>query len=160
MAAEPLEIAIPNIEYFDVVHVAHTGVQMLMPVEIGPPGKRFRFPIEPLVSVRGRKIITRRTIAKRKSVGSVKEVWSVDDYEITIAGQLYNPDFDGFPTELVSTLNGIFLSTKMLDISCALTDALGIFNVCIESMDLPATPGIQRQDFVIRCFSDNDFDLL
>jgi hypothetical protein len=158
--AEPLEIAIPNIEYADKAFVKHTGVQMQAPVEIGPPGRIFQFPIEPLVSVRGRKIITRRTIAKRKSIGSVKEVWSIDDWDIVIAGHLYDPDFEGFPTELVSTLHGIYTSDKMLSISCPLLDAIGVYNMCIEYLELPATPGIQRQDFLIRGFSDQDFDLL
>jgi hypothetical protein len=158
--AEPLEIAIPNIEYLDKKFVAETGIQMQMPVELGPVGNRFLFPYEPLVSVRGRKIITRRAIAKRKAIGSVKELWSVDDWEISIEGDLYNPEFEGFPTELVSTLNGIYMSTKMLSISCALTDAIGVYNMCMEYLELPHTPGIQRQRFYIRGYSDNDFDLL
>lgn len=159
--AQPVEIALPNIEYVDKAYVAHTGVQMLMPVEIGPVGgERFLFPLEPLVSVRGRKIITRRMIAKRRGIGSVKELWAIDDWEVTISGHLYDPEFEGFPTELVSTLKGIYMSDKMLDVSCALLGAVGIFNMCIEYLELPGTPGIQRQDFLIRGYSDQDFDLL
>ena len=49
----------------------------------------FQLPYEPLISVSGKNNIIKRDIAKAPNfVGTVKEYWSQDDYEISITGTL------------------------------------------------------------------------
>ena len=46
----------------------------------------FKFPLDPIISLASKNIITRRYVNKTKTRGSIKERWSQDDWEITISG--------------------------------------------------------------------------
>lgn len=141
--------------------IKETGVIMQMPVSIGLKGNLWTLPREPLVAVRGRNIITRRNIAKKRGVGSVKEMWSTDDYEVILTGTLIDADSpDELPTKMISRLNALYQSKKSIIIDCSLLDAIGISMIAIESIEFPPTKGIARQDYIIRAFSDEEHELL
>lgn len=145
----------------DKATVAKTGVIMKMPVRIGYRGNMWLLPTEPLVAVRGRNIITRRIIAKKRGVGSVKEQWATDDYEVILTGTLEDFNItDELPSEMISRLNALYLGKKPVIIDCSLCDALGISLLAIEEIEFPPTKGIHRQDYVIRAFSDEDIELI
>lgn len=136
---------------------------MQMPVYIGlTPRELWLLPYEPLVSVRGRAVITRRTVAKLRDqrFGSVKELWTKDDYEITLRGRLHNHENpDQLPADMISRLDGLCSARKPLLIQCELLEVLGCTQVAIESWEFPETPGIGNVNYVIRGFSDNHFNL-
>lgn len=150
--------------------VAQTGVQMQMPFWIGEtPQKLWLLPLEPLVAVRGRNVITRRTIAKRKKkdsktkegFGSIKELWATDDYEVIITGLLRdhtNPNV--LPSEMITRLDGLATLGKPLYVRCALLEALGIGQIAVDGWEFEPTPGIEDQFFSLRGFSDQNFNLL
>lgn len=148
----------------DKATVAHTGVQMQMPTWIGDNERNlWLLPYEPLVAVRGRNVVTKRAIAKQQdnSYGTVKEVWTQDDYQVLITGKLF--DFarpKEYPGEMVSKMSGFFTMKKPLYIRNELLDLLGISRLVVEDWEFPPTPNIVYQDFAIRAVSDQNFNLL
>src|SRR5690606_21160889 len=58
-------------------------------------GENFLLPYEPMIDIKGKNNIIRRNVAKWRAdisnldtIGSIKERWNQDDYEITITGVL------------------------------------------------------------------------
>jgi hypothetical protein len=154
----------------DKATVAATGVQMQMPFRIGvTETSLWLLPLEPFVSARMSNVITRRTIAKMKqgtngsqsAFGSVKELWTKDDYEIIITGMLNDhTQPDQLPSEVISKLNGLISLGRPLIVECALLTALGVSQIVVQGCEFPATPGIGDQFFTIKAYSDNNFNLL
>jgi len=148
----------------DKATVAESGVMMQMPMWLGETERDlWLLPFEPQVAVRGRNVITRRTIAKQKErgFGSVKELWTKDDYEITISGLLRDYTKPGvLPSEMITKLDGLCSLKKPLIAQCALLEALGASQVVIESWEFPPTEGIENQMFTIKAYSDQNFQLL
>ncbi len=147
--------------------VAQTGVQMQMPFWIGANDRElWLLPIEPLVAVRGRNVITRRTIAKKKNkakegFGSIKELWAIDDYEVVITGMLNDHTRPGeLPSEMITKLDGLATLGKPLVVRCALLNALGVGMIAVDGWEFEPTPGINDQFYTLRGFSDQNFNLL
>lgn len=159
----PLFLPTPGIAV-DKATVADTGVQMQMPMRIGETEKSlWLLPLEPLVAVRGRNVITRRLVSKynQQTFGSVKELWTKDDYEIIITGMLYeHTKPDELPAEMITRFNALCSLRKPLIVRCALLEAVGVNQIVIQDWELPPTPGIEFQAFTIRAFSDQNFNLL
>jgi len=163
----PLIIPTP-IPAIDVATVAETGVQMRMPMRLGQtPQGLWLLPYEPLVAVRGRNVITRRTIAKynkernaKRGFGSVKELWTKDDFEVVITGMLHDHARpDELPTAQITRLNDLCSLARPLAVTCSLFEALGIAEMVVDSWEFPATPGIGYQAYSIKAYSDQTFDL-
>jgi len=152
--------------------VTLNGVDMKMPFRIGFTERSlWLLPIEPIVSVSGRKIITRRKVSKqsnpegagsgKKLKGSIKECWSTDDYTIQIKGTLCDANTpDELPAHMISKLNDMCRQNRSLIVDCKLLDSLGIHNMLVQDIEFPPTKGISRQDYIIRGISDADFELL
>ena len=161
MAGQPL--VIPIGKAISRAAVAETGVQMQMPMWLGEtPQRLWLLPYEPLVAVRGKNVITRRTIAKLKdkSFGSVKELWTKDDYEIIISGMLHDHSKpDELPRELITKLDALCSLRKPLFAQCALLDVIGASQIVIESWEFPPTQGIGYQAYSIKAYSDQNFNL-
>lgn len=143
--------------------VAETGVQMAMPMWLGETSRSlWLLPYEPMVAVRGRNVITRRTIAKLKdkSFGSVKELWTKDDYEIIISGMLHDHTRpDELPNQLITRLDGLCSLRRPLFAHCALLEVIGASQIVIESWEFPPTKGIGYQAYSIKAYSDQNFNL-
>lgn len=159
-----LSIPISGGGTIDKATVAHTGVQMQMPTWIGENERSlWLLPYEPLIAVRGHNIITKRSIAKTKdsSYGSVKEVWTQDDFQILITGVLFDHNRPNeYPREMVSRLSGLMALKKPLYIQNALLDLLGVSTIVVEDWEFPPTANIAYQDFAVRAVSDQNFNLL
>ncbi len=144
-----------------VGRVQRTGVVMECPVQLGlkrDGSDLWTLPLEPVVSVKGGKTLIRRNIAKGQGLGTVKEQWSQDDYEISIDGLLQG---DGvFPEQDMSRLDALLKAGQSLMIRSLLTDIVGVGLICISSWDYPATPGLENQAYRISGYSDQDFDLI
>ncbi len=148
----------------DRATVAETGVVMQMPCRIGDTERTlWLLPYEPKIAVRGKNVITRRMIAKRKEggYGTVKELWTKDDWEVIIYGTLFDHNRPNeLPTEYISKLSSLCSLGKPLIIDNALLAALGIGQIAIADYRFPETPGIGYQNFEIVAYSDSNFNLL
>jgi hypothetical protein len=118
----------------------------------------FTFPIDPLISMGFRNIITRRTVAKGNKRGTIKERWTEDDVEISIVGIFINESGD-YPEE-VDKLRVFFERHSAIDVECSLINNRGIESIAIEALELPFTKGINNQAFAIKAYSDDVFNLL
>ncbi|MBP5583286.1 MAG: hypothetical protein J6X43_04960 [Bacteroidales bacterium] len=128
-------------------------VTFVLPVK----GTAYTFPIEPLVSVSGKNNIVRRYVAKSHRHGSIKELWSHDDYTITIGGVL---TVDSQFCELKDMIE-CCMAEESIKMICPYTqEAFGITHIAIESYDFPFTKGTENYQFTIKGYSDEAYSLL
>jgi hypothetical protein len=142
--------------------VKTTGIKMVAPVRIGlkrDGSDIWTLPIEPLVSIEASKTIVRRSIAKARGVGTVKEQWNQDDYSISIEGTLIGTD-GKFPETDFNKLQNLLKAGQSLVIQSLLFDLLGIGQLCIEKWNYPHTPGLENQNYTFSGYSDQDFELV
>lgn len=139
------------------------GLPMIMPVrlKLSSWSDWWTVPIEPLVSVSGANVISKRTVAKAKHRGSIKERWSQDDYAVTLEGDLINPDNDiEYPEADVAQLRQVCEAKEAVEIDCDLLKYFDIYKIVIETYDFPFTPGDNQQRFSIKTVSDDLTDAL
>lgn len=92
--------------------------------------------------------------------GTVKELISVDDYEINIAGVALDVDF---PDQQIAKLNELYNINESITLKCALTD---IFleeedKVVIKSIDFQEMRGVETaQVFKMNLVTDRSFELI
>lgn len=111
-----------------------------------------------VISVIGKKTIIETPMVGRK--GTVKELISLDDYEINIAGVCLDSDW---PEEQIQQLRDLFNINESIPLECALTD---IFLeeedlVVIKNIDFPAMKGFETvQVFTMNLVTDRSFELI
>lgn len=119
----------------------------------------YQFPIEPLVSVRGRNVIAENLIAKNKEAGIVAEFWQTDSYEVEIRGRLINEDaFSQAGDDIQAIVNKCTLHKK-LEVNSPFLTFFGIQYIVVKDWDFPFSPGENNQDFTIKGISIKPFDL-
>lgn len=121
-------------------------------------------PYDPVVSVSGKNTVVRRNVLKNFSDrgarrGTVKELWSLDDYEINIAGVLMGND-GALPESDLLKLRKYCEGRKPVEVECALFRVFNITRVAIESYELPFTKGNENQAYSLKCYSDDRLELL
>lgn len=162
--AEPTIIEIPQIALPEEEGYApETGLSMQCPVRLGlkrDGSDLWTLPVEPLVAARGRKNIILSNVLKKKRQGTVKELWNIDDYEISIFGSLYSNQTGVYPSEQVARLKKILEAEDVISIQSQLTDALGIRYVVFLDWEFPEGRGAEWQDYRIRAVSDVDHELI
>ena len=122
--------------------------------------REYKFALDPVVSVNGRSVIVRRYVAKGSVTGSVKESWSRDDYEVTIAGVLIECDGEDLNNRL-DELREILESGEVLEVYNAwLNTGLKINNLVVDTFSFPHTKGLQNQTYTIKCYSDSSINVL
>jgi len=119
----------------------------------------FDFPVDPIISLTSKNVITRRYVNKSGMRGTIKEHWSQDDWDITISGVIIEPDTDSMKSILLE-LRKYCEAPKSVDVKCMVLSATDITKISIESLDLPFTKGVENQTFVIKAYSDNEYTLL
>ena len=123
----------------------------------------FTLPLDPVISVAGKNIIVRRNVAKTDEYtvhrGSVKELWSQDDYEINIAGVFIGKTGE-LPERELRVLKNICEARLAMNIKSKLLGLFGIFKIVIEEFSFPFTKGMENQMYTIKAYSDDNFDLL
>lgn len=120
----------------------------------------FTFPLEPLVSISSKNIITRRTVAKAKDSGTIKERWSQDDYTISIIGVMTSIDESQYPTDDIKKMINLFNERQSIEVAQDILLLFGIKYLAIESASFPHTKGLNNQNFEIKAYSDNNAELL
>lgn len=141
--------------FLDVVRVV-----MPMRVKRTDDTEWFSLPFEPLVSISGRNTIVRRTVAKSKAPGTIKECWSQDDYEVTIQGIIAGADEQSYPESDVQRLKEFFDEKQSVEVEQDVLLAFGIKYLAIESVSFPHTPGINYQTYEIKAYGDAPAALL
>jgi hypothetical protein len=120
----------------------------------------FTLPYEPMISITGKNKIVKRSIAKAPNfIGTIKEHWSQDDYDITIAGALYGENESGgysqaFPKSDFEALKNYCISPTGLEIECEILQLLGIKFIVVEDFNFPFSKGENVQAYDIKAVSD------
>lgn len=139
------------------------GRPMVMPLEmkLENDAEFWLVPVEPLVSVSGGNVIAKRTVAKGKGRGTIKERWTQDDYRISINGVILNADDESvYPEEAVAKLKSFCESKEVIQVKCDLLKYFDITRMVIESFDFPFTKGENAQVYTINGVSDDITELL
>lgn len=133
------------------------GRWYFMPVVLVYKGKEYEMP-NSLISIRGKKNIVSTPMVGRK--GTVKELISMDDYEISIQGVALDTDW---PDDQLAAIKEIYSVNESVQLKCALTD---IFMddedmVVIKSIDIPEMRGIEHaQTYSLDLETDRSFELI
>lgn len=137
------------------------GVPMQCPLwlRLNDSDEWWRMPYEPIITVNGKNVISKKQVAKGKVRGTIKERWSQDDYQISINGVLINPTGTGYPDEDVKQLRR-FCEAAKVKVLCPLFETFSITQIVIESYDFPFTKGSNNQAFNISAVSDDIYQLL
>lgn len=133
------------------------GRWYFMPVVLVYKGKEYEMP-NSLISIRGKKNIVSTPMVGRK--GTVKELISMDDYEISIQGVALDTDW---PDDQLAAIKEIYSVNESVQLKCALTD---IFMdeedmVVIKSIDIPEMRGVEHaQTYSLDLETDRSFELI
>ena len=148
-------------EQADVVRYNSLGVPMVLPLSLRLPqaGETdWLLPYEPMITISGKHIITKRQVAKSKSRGSIKERWTLDDYSVKIEGILMSKT-DSYPEDDVRRLRKFCEAGEVIATS-PLLELFGISRLVIESWEIPHTSGVRNQNYSLSCLSDDTYKLL
>jgi hypothetical protein len=157
------DVVIPYGSGVEMQHEANAlGFPMIVPLRLGlAENALWTIPVEPMVSVSGGNVISKRTVAKGKGRGTIKERWSQDDYQINISGILMNyDDLNTYPANDVARLREICEAKQAIFIDCPALAHFNITRIVIESYDFPFTKGNNVQAYGIRAISDDITELL
>jgi Domain of unknown function (DUF6046) len=135
----------------------YLGQPIFMPVQLG----EIVLPNEPTMSIGFSKTVVKTTMVGSNLEGTIKELISNNDYEITIRGIIINPfQKKVYPEDEVSTIHQLVRRGESLKILSGLTALLGIEKVVIEDLQFPPMVGIQHaQAYEIKMYSDRDWVL-
>lgn len=153
--------AMTDEELEDVVRTNARGIPMVLPLrfQLEESGSQeWLFPLEPMISLNGQNILTRRHVSKGTIKGSIKERWTQDDYTVRIEGLLMGED-GKYPEEDVSRLRA-FCEAGHVKALNPLLEIFGISQLAIESWDIPFTSGTANQNYSIQAYSDDIYKLL
>lgn len=124
-------------------------------------------PWEPLINISTNVRLAERYIAKagKNQIGSIKERWSLDDFEITITGAFYGSQMRGTPAETyprreMERLRDYLLTPEAIEVKCEALQILNINKISILGMNFPFTKGESVQAYEIRAKSDFPWDLI
>lgn len=148
-------------ELEEAVRTNALGIPMQLPMHLKleeAGAEEWLMPMEPMVSLTGQNIITRRHVNKGRVRGSIKERWSQDDYSITVEGVLMGMD-GKYPEEDVAKLRS-FCEAAHVEVLNPLLEIFGISHMVIESWDIPFTSGEANQNYTLKAQSDDIYKLL
>ena len=132
------------------------GRMYFMPVTFIYNEKEYEVP-NAVIGFTGKKNIVETSLVGRK--GTVKELISIDDYEISIAGAVVGEDW---PEEGLRELMELYETNAALELKCALTDLFmtGDDRVVIKKIDAAQMRGNETLQLIdISCATDRAFEL-
>lgn len=148
-------------EQVDLLRHNALGLPMVFPLSLRLPeaGERdWLLPYEPMITISGKQVITKRQVAKGKTRGSIKERWTLDDYAVRIEGILIG-EGDKYPADDVRRLRK-YCEAGELIASSPLLELFGITRIVVESWEIPHTSGERNQNYSLSCVSDDTYKLL
>lgn len=127
----------------------------------------YLLPWEPLINISVSNTIAFRKVAKagKNLIGTIKERWSTDDYQITITGAFYGPKQMGSPAETyprqeMEKLRDYLLTPEAIEVKCEPLQILNINRIVITDVSFPFTKGENVQAYEIRAVSDFPYQLI
>lgn len=135
------------------------GNYYFMPVTFIHQGKEYEIPCA-LISFTDRKNIIETPLVGRQ--GSVKELISLEDYQISITGVVFGEN-QVWPEEQLDAINELYNINEAIELKCALTDVFLSENdkVVIQELNLPPTGQTEHVQVVeIKCVTDRAFELI
>ena len=148
-------------ELEDIVQTNALGIPMVMPLSLRldvEGAEEWLLPEEPMISITGQNIITRRHVSKGRLRGSIKERWTQDDYTVKVEGLLLGRD-GRYPKNDVERLRR-YCEAGKVKVLCPLLEIFGITQIAIESWNIPFTSGTTNQNYEITAYSDDIYKLL
>jgi hypothetical protein len=139
--------------------VAGSSTIIRCPLKMAYDGDEHQYPLEPLVSVQGKNIVTRTPILKNRDSGTVKELWSADDYQIEIKGIILGSDPERLPSEEINQIRKFCEVKGAVEVNSPYLTLFGIQFMTIEDYDFMHTPGYNNQAYIIKGYSDKPFEL-
>ena len=120
----------------------------------------WQLPIDPVITVSGKNTVIKRSVlkvanAKLAQRGTVKELWTQDDYEVSISGLLMSRDEWLMPEADIRRLRQFCEAREPVYVLSGLLTLYGIDRIVIEDYQFPHTHGMQNQMFNIKACSDN-----
>ncbi|MDX9703934.1 MAG: DUF6046 domain-containing protein [Candidatus Auribacterota bacterium] len=132
------------------------GVYYFMPVSFEHEGKSWDFD-DAVVSVSAKKTIIETPLVGRK--GTVKELISIDDYEIKLVAVISGDDY---PEQEIQEIVRLFEINESLVMKCAVTNYFlkDEDRVVIKNMEIPPVEGVEdMQVITMTLVSDQNFEL-
>lgn len=135
------------------------GNYYFMPVTFIAAGKEYDIDCA-LVSITGKKNIVETPLVGRK--GSVKELISLEDYQISITGAVIGYD-NLWPEQKLDEINELYAINEAVELRCALT---AVFlaagdKVVITSLSIPAMPQVEHVQVIeLQCVTDQALELI
>lgn len=127
----------------------------------------YLLPWEPLINISVSNTIAMRKVAKagKNLIGTIKERWSTDDYQITITGAFYGFKQMGSPAETyprqeMEKLRDYLLTPEAIEVKCEPLQILNINRIVITDISFPFTKGENVQAYEIRAVSDFPYQLI
>lgn len=124
------------------------------------PDEGFTLPLDPIIDIQNRNILKRRYVAKKKRGGTIKEFFTTDDATITISGTVVAADEEEMQEDVRSLFNIVKAGKTGLNVLCPALDLFNISRIAIETYDFPFTRGEENQEFTIKGYSDEVYELL
>jgi hypothetical protein len=139
-------------------HRGLLGAYYYMPVRLGG----VQLPNEPTVSASMSKTVVETPLTGNSRRGTVKELISCNDYEITIQGVCIDQEHvNAYPEEQVKEIVALFERNEALLVESLFTGYLGITRLVLKTLDFAEMRGIQHsQAYKITAVSDEDFMLI
>ena len=120
----------------------------------------WQLPIEPVITINGKNTIVKRNVLKVGGTagerrGTVKELWSQDDYEVNISGLFISKTTGELPETDIRRLRAYCEAREPLQVQSPLFTLFNIERIVIEDYEFPFTRGMENQMFTIKAYSDN-----
>lgn len=130
------------------------------PVTLKGEGLDVNLDADPLIAVSRTNNVVCRSVAKPQKQGTVKESWSVGDWEITIVGVIIAETKEEL-WQSVLQLRWVSEMRESLEITCPpLNEQYDITRIAVKQLQLPFTEGELNQQFTITALSDTSHELL
>lgn len=130
------------------------GQPFMMPLKI----ENFTFPVEPLISISGKKDVV---VTKRTGLMPVVEEVSMDSYQVSIKGVFINEDNDDYPYRNVRMLSAFLERKGSLKVTNKLLDLFSIYYLVITDFKCDGVEGHQSmQWYTIEAIADFPADLV
>ena len=124
----------------------------LVPLKIG----RYKFPMECLVDVQGKKRVIKTVVPGLD--GTIKEFSGFDDYSISVHVILQARNYDLVLEELEKVIEQ-WESIESIPIVCPKTEAYGISMIVFESFSHPETEGLEGTErLTLNFVSDREYE--
>lgn len=135
------------------------GHTYFMPVSMYSPSLGdIEIPIA-AISIKGRKTIVETPLVGRS--GSVKELISIDDYEVSIDGVIMSEDRN-YPEDGVQQIAELFNLNSSVELICAVSDlVIGVgTQIVIKTIEWPKVGGVENmQTFSLTAVTDASVEL-